>query len=79
MPDELPPRLLDMDQVCRMLSCEPEDVQWLVDAGQLTEVRMHGKRRFVFDEVQELIATYRRIQRRRRRNGGTDPNASTSR
>jgi hypothetical protein len=66
MPDDAPPRwLLDRDQACATLSCEPQDLDWLVRTGQLSELRVCGKPVFASDDVQRLIDVYKRIQGRR--------------
>ena len=58
--------LLELREVAGLLGLEVKDVEWLVATGQLTEVRVCGKRRFDSKDVDELIEMYKRVQARRR-------------
>ena len=58
-------QLLSPQEVEKMLSIEAEDLRWLVETGQLSEIVIRGKVRFDSDDVAMLVRTYRRVQRRK--------------
>ena len=58
-------QLLSPEEVEKMLSIEAEDLRWLVETGQLSEIVIRGKVRFDSDDVAMLVRTYRRVQRRK--------------
>jgi hypothetical protein len=58
-------RLLERHQVLALLNCSEDDLDWLVRTGQLGEIRFRGNVRYDSEDVNQFIATYRRIQERR--------------
>ena len=58
-------QLLSPEEVEKMLSIEAEDLRWLVETGQLTQIVIRGKVRFDSEDIATLVKTYRRVQRRK--------------
>ena len=55
-------RLLKHYEAAEMLNLTMEDNQWLVDTGQLREIRIRGDRRPDARDVDRLLTFYKRVQ-----------------
>ena len=58
-------RLYQPIELPGILQLNQEQIDWLVNTGQLRTIRICGEIRFDSNEVSELIATYRQIAERK--------------
>lgn len=58
-------RLYQSAEVPVLLQLSQEQIDWLVDTGQLTPIRIAGEERFDSRDINKLIEAYKTIQSRR--------------
>jgi len=56
--------LVDDPEACESLSVSAEDLEWLVQTGQLAPIQIRGKRLFDSSQLLELVRLYKTIQGR---------------
>lgn len=63
-------RLLEFWEAAVMHSLSLDEVQWLVDTGQLREIQICGKERVDLRDVDRLVTFYKRVQERGKKYAG---------
>lgn len=69
-------RLLEYWEVAGLLNLSLEKVKWLVETGQLHEVRICGKSLLDGADVDRMVRFYRRVQERSMKNAQQSPQVS---
>lgn len=64
MGDSRESRLLTYGEVAEQLNLSVEEVEWLVNTGQLHEVTIRGKKRLDQRDVNSLVCFYKKVQQR---------------
>jgi hypothetical protein len=65
MEDQSERRLMDEAEVLAVLNLERQDLETLINQGQLLPIRLCGQTRFDSRDVGMLIDTYRQIAKRK--------------
>lgn len=56
--------LVDSTEAIAILSIPPDDLDWLVDTQQLSQINIRGRRLFELTQLEELVQTYKTVQSR---------------
>ena len=57
--------ILDILQAAKLLAVEGEDIEWLINSGQLPARNINNKTLITMNDIQRLVDAYAAVARRR--------------
>lgn len=64
MPSKSQKKAYSIAEAARLLSLERDEVEWLIDTGQLKEIVIAGQRLVMNKDIDDLLDVYREVQSR---------------
>lgn len=64
MPCKLEKKAYSIAEAARLLSLKRDEVEWLIDTGQLRTILIAGRRLVIDKDIDDLLHVYREVQSR---------------